>query len=285
MFVDRIMLINTRRELIYEGEFTYRRKTRKNYKVMHFFLFDDMLLLGRMKTGLDRFKGLKQATYVVAAHAYLPKVEIWDLENTPEESFTIGVQIGVKDYVVKFSSQADKEACMTTFFATRSKAHRINYVDPLPAKNKGRKGEEEEEEEESVPKAKTAPSPRKGKETATQKGKEKEKEKEKEEKQKAKEEKQREKAEKQKMKEEKKKQAQDQKAKEKEKKKEKEKQEKRQSTLPLARGRTLTTSLSAMTTNITEGSKQAGQRLSAMSTNITEGSKHAGQKLRSSVRN
>jgi len=65
----------------------------------------------------------------MTAHAPLSRVDVQDQPDTKDEQFCILLLIDNKEYVLKFSSQQEKEACMTLFFTTKSKSHRVKYVD------------------------------------------------------------------------------------------------------------------------------------------------------------
>lgn len=135
-FTDEISLISKERQLVQEGDFSYRNNnkgTKRAFKLnLHFFLFNDMLLLGRPRSAVGRVSSLitgSDASWQMTAHAPLSRVDVQDQPDTKDEQFCILLLIDNKEYVLKFSSQQEKEACMTLFFTTKSKSHRVKYVD------------------------------------------------------------------------------------------------------------------------------------------------------------
>jgi len=141
-FVDDISLLSKQRQLVQEGEFNYRRKSKKGFKPgLHFFLFNDMLLLARPRSAVGRVSSLmtgSDASWEMSAYSQLSQVEVQDIPDSKDEEFCILLVIANKEYVVKFGSQQEKEQCMNLFFTTKSKSHRVAFVDIIAVSSSSR---------------------------------------------------------------------------------------------------------------------------------------------------
>jgi hypothetical protein len=130
---NSVNLLSSHRELLQEGDFSYRRMGETGgFLPMHFFLFNDLFMLALPRSALGRVSNLfsgQQRCWAVEAYSQLQHVEVRDASDTKDDAFLVDILLEGKGYTIKFPSSEEKSHSISLFYTARSKAHRVPYID------------------------------------------------------------------------------------------------------------------------------------------------------------
>jgi len=147
------------RQLVQEGDFYYqliegKRQSAKGYKPIHFFLFNDFLILAKPKRGLRAvFVSVvaSEDMWEVKAAYHLTKVGM----GPSDEPDILLLTSEDGEYCIKLKSQEEKDTYLAVFNEKRGAAHKLPFVDVWSAEAKKAR---EKEKQKNNPEKEAPPS-------------------------------------------------------------------------------------------------------------------------------